>query len=42
VLAQHREDNIALPWPSPALVGAADVVDEALQDWLEVIERNWQ
>jgi hypothetical protein len=42
VLAQHRQDNIALPRPAPALVGAAEVVDEALQYWLQITERNWQ
>ena len=41
-LAQHRQDNIALPRPAPALVGAAEVVDEALQYGLQITERNWQ
>jgi len=42
VLAQHRQHSIALPWASPALVGAGDVVDEAFQHWLQVTERNGQ
>ena len=42
MLAQHRLGSVALPRPPAALVGAADMLNEALEHCLQVIERDRQ